>query len=218
MTFIKQYTAIILFLTLISAVEAQGLSFLKPTGKGSERARDIPTVITSDSMDIDVVKNTASFKGNVKVEDQELTITCHIMTIYFEEAGKKDGAVDADEGGNGDEPEAEGEGDVSAPDTASSRRITSIVCEGDVVITRKPPEGSKDKEDVQKALAGKANYNVLEGKITMTDDPMLVRNEEVLKATIIYYYTETGKASARGDVELKLRSELSTDDSVEGAE
>jgi len=129
--------AAVFFIIADVKVSAQGLSFFQPQGGGSEKKRTgkVPTVINSDVMDIDVAKNIAIFTDNVKVDDEEMTITCKEMTIFFEDK-KQDDKKDAEK------KPASGD-DTTPPE--QSKQISRIICEENVVIIRKP-SGDKGKD------------------------------------------------------------------------
>ena len=163
------------------AVCAQDFSLLGDPNR-KKRSNDQPTVIFSDTMDIDSGKNLAVFTGNVKVEDQELKIDCHKMTIYLEDTAK------------------EGEEGKTAPegqDIKKSKGVSKIFCEGDVVIVRKPPENETDKEE-PKANAGKAEYDVKEGKIVLSENPILMQGEQKIVGDKITVFRDTEKMIVEG--------------------
>lgn len=199
--FQKIICVIILFLTAAGTVVfAQGFSFFEPLGANKKQTgeKKAPTVITSDTIDIYMAKNSAVFIGNVVVDDEEMHITCDKMTIYFEDVKKQ-------ETGKTDEGEKKEEG---MTDPQQSKKISRIICEGDVVIIRKAVGENKEKQEEQKALAGNADFNLKTGEIVLTQDrPKLMRGDEILEADVINYWKDSGKAKANGNVILKFRSD-----------
>lgn len=190
------YVIILLLIAAGTVVFAQGFSFFEPMGTNKKQTgKKAPTVITSDTIDIYMAKNSAVFIGNVVVDDEEMHITCHKMTIYFEDVKKE-------ETDNSDKKEG------GMTDPQQSKKISRIVCEGDVVIIRKVAGVDKEKEGEQKALAGNADFNLKTGEIVMTQGrPKLMRGDEILEADVINYWKDNGKAKARGNVVLKFRSD-----------
>ena len=57
-------------------ISAQGLPALfgKERANNRDRSSDIPTTITAMSMDVDMGRNIATLRGDVLVDDQEMTI------------------------------------------------------------------------------------------------------------------------------------------------
>jgi len=155
--------------------------------RSKTRDKTIPTVIKSDSMDFDISKNVAVFSGNVQVEDAEMTIFCHKMIINFE--------------GN-------------AKNTESNKSVKDIICLKNVIIIRKLDK-KESKSGKQKALAGKAVYDVKAGKITLTENPELQRGEDSLKGDVIMYWTDSDRVSVKGrkrPSQLTIRSKPNEED------
>ncbi|HCE42280.1 MAG TPA: hypothetical protein DET40_01875 [Lentisphaeria bacterium] len=183
-------------------VSAQGLSFFQSQG-GSDKKRSgkVPTVINSDVMDIDVAKNTAVFTGNVKVDDEEMTITCRKMTIFFEdkkaEDKKPEDAKDAVK-----KPAAVDANATKAPE--ESKQISRIICEENVVIIRKPSNEQEQGQGEQKALSGHADYDVKTGKIVLTKDPVIMRDEDTLKGEVIIIFRDSEKIEVHNGGEIRL--------------
>ena len=77
-------------------VDAQSFFSRATSRKGANK--DVPTVITSDSMDFDISKNVAVFTGNVQVDDANMRILCHQMIIRFEGKPKMPGGTKTGKG------------------------------------------------------------------------------------------------------------------------
>ena len=77
-------------------ISAQGLPALfgKERANNRDRSSDIPTTITAMSMDVDMGRNIATLRGDVLVDDQEMTIRCEKMLIFFEEKKKEKAETD----------------------------------------------------------------------------------------------------------------------------
>ena len=187
-------------------VSAQGLSFFQPT-KGTEKKRSgkTPTVINSDTMDIDISKNIATFTGNVKVDDEEMNISCKKMTIFLEDKKAGDGAKAPPSG-----PDSTKSEDVKTEDvkTEESKQVSRIICEENVVIIRKSLSDSEKGQGEQKALAGHADYDVKTGKIILTkNNPVLQRGGDTLRGEIITIWRDSEKVEVQGG-EIKMNSNL----------
>jgi len=185
---------ILLFSLMIAGValtgRAQTFSFFRGEGKDEERKGKVPTVITSDSMDLDIGRNICIFTGNVRVEDEEMHITCHKMIIHLEEVKKA--------GKNQEKP--------AGPGFEGTKRVSRIICLRDVVIIRKLNDPDK-KDEEQKALCGKADYDVKTGKIIMTEEPILMRTPDSLRGEVITIWRDSQKVRVEGGSKLELKSD-----------
>ena len=139
----------------ISAQDGLSALFGKSRKNNTKRNKDIPTVITARTMDVNMKKNRADLLGDVFVDDQDLTIRCNRMVIIFEDKAPAEGKKDSKESGG-----------------FGNKKPSRIECYEDVVITGK---GDKDKEGAaeQKATAGKAVYDMIKDEILLTEKPVL---------------------------------------------
>ncbi len=171
-----------LFAAALIPAQAYAQASLFSVGKmGSSHAKGSqqPTVITSDTMDIDIANNVATLIGNVDVDDVEMNIKCHKMIIYLENK------------------------DVSAKESADSpekgKQLRRVECIGDVVITRKVKLGAAEaKEGEQKALAGHADYDIATGTIVLSEDPVLIRGTTRINGTTITIFRESERMKVDG--------------------
>ncbi|MFZ2654486.1 MAG: LptA/OstA family protein [Victivallales bacterium] len=191
--------AAVFFVVADMEVSAQGLSLFQSQGGGNDKKRSgkVPTVINSDVMDIDVSKNIAVFTDNVKVDDEEMTITCRKMTIFFEDK-KTDDKKEA--------VKKPADGDAGKP-SEESKQISRIICEENVVIVRKPSNDGEMAQGEQKALAGHADYDVKTGKIILTKDPVIMRDEDTLKGEVIIIFRDSEKIEVHRGGEIRLGSD-----------
>lgn len=152
------FQAVLIAIAVFCSVDiaAQGMPALFGKGRANnkDRSSDIPSTITAMSMDVDMGKNIATLLGDVFVDDQDMTIRCEKMLIFFEDEKKKEGEGD-DEG-------------------SSSKRPIRIECYTDVVIQgkQKPSEDGKPVKE-QKATADKAVYDLVKDEITLTGKPVI---------------------------------------------
>jgi lipopolysaccharide export system protein LptA len=195
------------FIFVAGNVSAQGLSFFQST-KGSEKKRTgkTPTVINADSMDIDIAKNIAVFTGNVKVDDEEMGISCKKMTIYLEDK-KADDAANA----SAVKP-APSKTDDSNPE--ESKQVSRIICEENVVIIRKSLSETEKGQGEQKATSGHADYDVKTGKIVLTkNNPALRRGGDTLKGDPITIWRDSERVSVeQGEIKMNPNLPESADD------
>ncbi len=173
------------FSLLIILLLASGTSFSQTsslfgsTSQGDKRDKAVPTEITSETMDIQTAQNIAVFTGNVKVKDQDIAITCDKMTIFLED--KKSGGITA------------------VPDDKTSKggkKISKILCEGNVVIIRKYKDGDENKE--QQAQAGQAEYDLKEQKIILSDNPILFQGSDKLAGDTITMFRDSERVIIKG--------------------
>ncbi len=176
--------AFAILLATAGDIFAQG-SLFGGSGERGDRDKSKPTEITSDTMDIQSAQNMAVFTGNVIVKDQELTITCDKMTIFLEDKAKSD-----------DAPPENGQG------SKGGKKISRILCEGNVVITRKYKDDDKDKE--QQGKAGQAEYDLKEQKITLSDNPVLNQDNDQVAGDQIIMYRESERVIIKGRGKLNI--------------
>lgn len=173
------YKILVIALFLFCSASSQAQLFSSKRAK--KRDKTIPTIIKSDSMDFDISKNVAVFSGNVQVDDAEMKIFCHKMIINFE--------------GN-------------AKNSEDNKTIKDIICLKNVVILRKLND-VEGKDGEQKALAGKAVYDVKAGKITLTENPELRRGDDSVKGEVIMFWTDSERLSVKNSGEVQIRSKPS---------
>ena len=151
----------------ISAQDGLSALFGKSRKNNTKRNKDIPTVITARTMDVNMKKNRADLLGDVFVDDQDLTIRCNRMVIIFEDKVPAEGKKDSKESGG-----------------FGNKKPSRIECYEDVVITGK---GDKDKEGAaeQKATAGKAVYDMIKDEILLTENPVLDNGANKVTGTSI---------------------------------
>ncbi|HPO91518.1 MAG TPA: LptA/OstA family protein [Victivallales bacterium] len=189
----KSLLLIFAFLFMSLNVFAQsGISFFRTTRKDGNEKK-VPTVITSESLEIDIGSNKATFLNNVKVDDQEMTIECDKMLIYLEPTNKEEEKVEKT--------------DLTSIEQNAAKQVSRIVCEGNVVITRKMPVSSENPEPIQKSKSGKADYDVKTGMIVLTENPVLIRGNDTLKGEIITIWRDSEKVRVKYGVELNINSE-----------
>lgn len=158
---------------------------------GSRKGSGQPTVITSNSMDIDIGNNVATLLGNVEVDDVEMNIKCHKMIIYLEDIKAADGKEKL-------KPEDDA-------DPEKSKQLRKVECIGDVVITRKIKalDAAGVAQPEQKALAGHADYDVVTGKIVLSDDPVIFRGKDRVRGGKITIYRESERMQIENDAKIE---------------
>lgn len=197
-TRIWQKICLVLILTICFSLSSQA-QFFSSKFSSRKRNKDIPTVIKADSMDFDISKNVAVFSGNVQVDDVEMKIFCHKMIINFE--GDIKGSTEKEISGK----EKKTEDKTKKKEKNTNKTVKDIICLKNVVIIRK-----LSKEDAaggkQKALAGKAVYDVQAGKIILTDKPVLIRGKDSIRGRKIEFWLDSERLNVDGGSELQIRS------------
>lgn len=203
----KQIFLLITALLFISALDVDAQSFFDRVTARDKSKKAVPTVITSDAMDFDITKNIAVFTGNVQVDDANMRILCHKMIVRFE------GEIKSIDDLTGDKKDStkNGKKDSKKDKKNGGGKVKDITCIKNVIIIRKLYSvDDKEKAGEQKAIAGHAVYDVKTGKITLTDNPALIRGEDTLRGETIIYWVDSERVSVRGgkrnSSELKIRS------------
>lgn len=202
----KNKNRIIWLITVLISVSVFNLnaqSFFDRVTTKNDKGNKEPTTITSDSMDFDITKNVAVFTGNVRVDDANMRILCHKMIIRFEGEAKDIKGL-----ASGDSKDKKKK--VKKKKTEQGTKVKEIECIKNVIIIRKLYNEKEKKQGEQKALAGHALYDVKTGKITLSDNPALIRGTDTLRGEIIVYWVDSERVSVRSGnkntSELKIRS------------
>ena len=156
-----------------------------------------PTQITSETLDADIGKNIIVFTGDVFVDDDDITIKCHKLTIFLEEKDQGDAGMKKE-----DKAVPTGSEDIK-----SKKEPVRIVCEEDVVLVRKVYDPIEKAKGDQKATGGKAVYDIKTGKIELTENnPTITRGEEIIAADKITIWRDQIKANFQGNVRTTFKS------------
>lgn len=145
------------------------------------------TTITSDKLLLDAEKNIATFTGNVVVDDEEYKIRCDKMIIHKKSKENK---------------EEKKSTSVEMEIIGDNSKVTKIECLGNVIIIRKltPEEESKDGKQV--GTSGKAVFDLVENKITLSKKPVLSQNTKMITADIIVHDLNKSKTEFSGNVKI----------------
>lgn len=71
------------------ALRAQPKKAATPSGTFGMKASRAPIDIDSDSVEADQKKNTFTFKGNVVAKQEDVTLYCNALTVYYDGETKK---------------------------------------------------------------------------------------------------------------------------------
>jgi lipopolysaccharide export system protein LptA len=161
------------------------LNLLMPAGATAEPARkrplggkDIPTVIKSDSLEIDNKRKLVSFAGNVEATHGDVVIRCSNMLVHYRDAGTQKGKTAVDQ---------------------NSLRIDRIVAKGEVRVTR--PEGGE-------ATAEEAVYYQDTEKIVLTGKPLVKQGEDFVEGGVITLFLREDRSLVEGANDQKVRAVL----------
>jgi lipopolysaccharide export system protein LptA len=198
----------IIFLTAALCLNLSALNLFSGGGKkGVRKGKRKPTEITSEKLNADMKKNTIIFTENVFVDDDQMTISCHKMTIFLEEKDKK--FTDDDPK---DKKKKSGEKKNEEEELKSSKEPTKVLCEGDVIIVRKVYDADEKEKGAQKAKADKAVYDLKIGKIELTGSrPQITRGEDLVIADKIIIWRDKEAADCLGNVKTILSGALEDD-------
>jgi len=160
-----------------------------------------PTQITSETLDADMGKNTIVFTGNVFVDDDDMTISCHKLTIFLEEKDQGDAGM---KDKKDDKAKAAPTG---SDDIKSKKEPVRIVCEEDVVLVRKIYDPVEKSKGEQRATGGKAVYDIKLGQIELTENnPTITRGGEIISADKITIWRDQQRAKFDGNVKTSFAS------------
>jgi len=174
-------SGLIVFLVLGCVLIAAGANneYLS-LGKGSDQ----PIDITSTKFTARNIANgkEATFEGNVKVNQGDVTLSCdQLVLVYDEKSGDRTG---------------DGRLKKLAKKLENVSQIKSITASGNVKIV----------QNERMAVAGKALYDNAKRTITLTEGPRLWQGADVMVAnTIIIYLDENRVDSLGGENPIKFK-------------
>lgn len=151
-------------------------------GKGSDQ----PIDITSTKF---AARNTpngkeATFQGNVKVNQGDVTLSCdQLVLVYDEKAGVSTG---------------DGRAKKLAKKLENVSQIKSITASGNVKIV----------QNERMAVAGKALYDNAKRTITLTEGPRLWQGTDVMVANTIIIYLDENRVDSQGGEENPIRFKI----------
>ncbi|MDR0931549.1 MAG: hypothetical protein LBM70_00805 [Victivallales bacterium] len=127
---------------------------------------------TSNSLRIDMAANQIVLTGDVEVNEANSIVNCNRMTIFLDRQSDK-----SDFGG-----------------------VSRVLCDGDVVITRKISEDETAKGGTQKAFADHLTYDPVAGTVVLTGEkrhPILKRGQESLSGESVTLHNAGQRAVIR---------------------
>ena len=151
------------------------------------------STITANQMFIDFTNNIITVSGNVKVDEENITINCEKITVYLKQdtKGKTKKRLGAKQLGN--------------LSSNSSRKVSRILCQGNVVITRKQSAAEIKQNGLQQAFADQADYDFAKSKIIMTGKhPTIKRGADKIEGKQITIWRDKEHLLAEGDCRLSF--------------
>lgn len=176
-------TGLVVFLVLGSVLMAAGANneYLS-LGKGSDQ----PIDITSTKFTARNIPNgkEATFEGNVKVNQGDVTLSCdQLVLVYDEKAGARTG---------------EGRVKKLSKKLENVSQIKSITASGNVKIV----------QNERMAVAGKALYDNAKRTITLTEGPRLWQGADVMVAKTIIVYLDENRVDSQGGDENPIKFKI----------
>ncbi len=152
------------------------------------------STITSDEMFIDFTNNIITVSGNVKVDEENMTINCEKITVYMTQSNGKKSSKNKINSGLG-----------NLSSSGSGRRVSRIICEDNVIITRKQSPAEIKANGQQQAFSDRANYDLVQSKIIMTGKrPMIKRGTDTIEGKVITIWRDKERLQAKGECRLSF--------------
>ncbi len=130
-----------------------------------------PTVITADTMDMDIKNNLVTLIGNVVVDDPSNKLTADKMLVYLQDT----------KGGD------------------SKKELKAIVALGNVIMVRKAITEEDKKNGKREAHSGRADYDAIAGIIIMTENPVIYQGDNYMKGDRIILWKNSERMKIEGD-------------------
>lgn len=153
---------------------------------GLGKSSDQPIDITSTKFTARNIPNgkEATFEGNVKVNQGDVTLSCdQLVLVYDERAGARTG---------------EGRLKKLAKKLENVSQIKSITASGNVKIV----------QNERMAVAGKALYDNAKRTITLTEGPRLWQGADVMVAKTIIVYLDENRVDSQGGEENPIKFKI----------
>jgi lipopolysaccharide export system protein LptA len=151
------------------------------------------STITADQMFIDFINNIITVSGNVKVDEENITINCEKITVYLKQGAKSK------------TKKRSGAKQLGSLSSSSSRKVSRILCQGNVVITRKQSASEIKQNGLQQAFADQADYDFAKSKIVMTGKhPTIKRGADRIEGKQITIWRDKEHLLAEGDCRLSF--------------
>lgn len=159
-----------------------------------QKSQTSTSTITAEQMFIDFTNNFIIISGNVRVNEAHMTIDCDKITVYLQQ-GKSDKV----------QPKMVAGKLTNLTNPGSNNKISRIICENNVVITRKQSLADIKQNGLQQAFADKADYDLGQSKIVLTGKrPMIKRGTEHIEGKQITLWRDQEHLLAQGDCRLSF--------------
>ena len=158
---------------------------LAPGAKQPEKYEFVRAV--SDSMRIDMANNQILLVGNVVVDEDRSIVNCDRMTIFLNR--KDDAALKA----------ANDRGELGSGSDMGG--VSRVLCDGNVVVTRKLSPEEIVESGEQKAFADHLVYDLAMGTVPLTGDrqlPVVKRGRESMSGSTMTLHREEQRAVING--------------------
>ena len=190
--FLASATFIVATFMISNNANALDLKALGSSNKGNITQKSAR--ITANSMDIDVNNNVAKIIGNVYIDHPEMTISCQKMIINLEDKKEPQNTKKIK-----DKKKKNTAGVSGFNFAGNKKQVSTVVCIGDVIITRKIFDEAEKAKGAQTAKSGKAVLDVQNSIITFTEDnPILSRGEDSVKGDIITIFINDNRLKVDG--------------------
>ncbi|UDQ97610.1 LptA/OstA family protein [Lentisphaerota bacterium WC36G] len=189
-----------------------GLDLKSFAGSKSKNKTQKSAFIKSNSMDIDVNNNVAKLTGDVFIDHPDMTLKCDKMIINLQDKPKekkKKAAEKSQEDNNGDTKKAKNTSKSAAAVSnfslgGNSKEVSTIVCIGNVIITKKVFDEKDKANGPQTAKANKAVFDVPKSIITLTENnPVISMRENSISGKIITIYIDENRMKVDGNSVIK---------------
>lgn len=189
LSIIKLILCVLSVILIYNTANAQLMGGLFPED-GSKSSG--PTVINSNSMDINMENHLITLTGNVVVNNKQTKITADKMVLYLNQDSDKDSKDPKDSSGS----------------IMNAKKAKKIVATGDVIVIKRPEPGNPKNTKEEKATAGKLVYTIKTGEIVLTEKPVLFQGDNYIKGNKITIWRDTDRVVVQGNQSIGQTSQL----------
>ena len=195
--FFKKISALLFFYIVFGIAAAYAGTALSFGGGDGNSGK--PTIVTADTMDMDLVNKIIILEGNVVVNDGSSKIDADRIDIYLKKDKEK-----SESGGKG---KKENSGGLASE--AGGQQVEKIIATGHVVIERIGVDADGKPIPTQKAIGGKAVYEPAKGTMVLTKKPMLIYgNGSYIEGTKITLWRDSDRLKVEGNRSVGRTSRL----------
>ncbi|MDD2479269.1 MAG: LptA/OstA family protein [Victivallaceae bacterium] len=175
--------------------------------KNDDKNTDQQMKAYGDNMFVDFGKEMVTLEGNVRIDDNKFTITCHRVELFFKDKTPAE-VADQNIPKETKKPESNPLNDsLGGSLGGGNRTISKAICSGNVQVNKNLTEDEL-KKGAQHAKADEMVYDVEKSEIVLSGgEPVIYRGKDQLAAKEITIWRDNMRLQGRDDCEVTIQRE-----------